>query len=61
MPRYFADRIYTPQVKQQLKTDFALKNAEIEKITLSLNQQKDAFYESDRKLKAKRKQSANAV
>lgn len=53
IPRYYADKIYTPTLKQELKKQLK-KEHELKK-PLTLKQLKDAKHESDRKLNQRRK------
>jgi hypothetical protein len=53
IPRYYADKIYTPTIKQELKKQL-LAEHETEKV-LSLKQLNDLKHESDRKLRQRRK------
>lgn len=61
MPRYFAKRIYTASKWIELKADLHIKALEKEKKVLTLQQQKNEHYESQRKLTQKRKCSSSAV
>lgn len=55
MPRYYTDKIYTPQIKNLLKLQLQAISDAKQSIILTLKQLKDATFQSNRKLNQRRK------